>query len=393
MDINGACHRAEQIFDEERVTPTVRYEVSMDRKDVTPSQTLAQSFALIDGRWQQPRDVSDDPKGFVFRGTNYDLLIALLSQIPEQERPSFIRCVVLRLSWGVGASTSKHAHFPKWNSLVSELPLAAEFLVRNEGKNELFAFLENKSVKHIPGHILLLMQIEEMIALNFTLFDPLQYQRLAAALQKIGHKANKTAEDQRKRNVRERTWLGVGTINLVSMYREIARLCFAISEQCRKARYLYLKGELEEGLNIEVNQDKTAVESYIQKFGFTPSLIQALNEADSLYQLRASPFDLKSSLGHLRSFLENMQKEAMPKIHAKYGGQLPPNWGSGLSYLVQSSILSKAEEQFAVALYKLISDEGVHPLIAEREYVRLARNMVIEYSLLFLTKLDKAGLK
>jgi hypothetical protein len=39
-----------------------------------------------------------------------------------------------------------------------------------------------------------------------------------------------------------------------------------------------------------------------------------------------------------------------------------------------------------------MSDAGVHPLIAEREYARLMRNMSIEYGLLLLSKLDKSKL-
>jgi len=40
-----------------------------------------------------------------------------------------------------------------------------------------------------------------------------------------------------------------------------------------------------------------------------------------------------------------------------------------------------------------LSDEGVHPLIAEKEFARLLRNMVIEYGLMFLTMLEKKGIK
>lgn len=36
-----------------------------------------------------------------------------------------------------------------------------------------------------------------------------------------------------------------------------------------------------------------------------------------------------------------------------------------------SEILTSTEEQFAVQLYALMSDTGVHPLMAEPEYVRL----------------------
>jgi len=96
-------------------------------------------------------------------------------------------------------------------------------------------------------------------------------------------------------------------------------------------------------------------------------------------------------MGHLRSFLENLHAEASPRIQAKGGGTCPQGWGPSLAYLRQNALISKAEEQFVAALYALISDEAVHPLIAEREYARLARNVAIEYALLFLEKVEKLG--
>jgi hypothetical protein len=39
-----------------------------------------------------------------------------------------------------------------------------------------------------------------------------------------------------------------------------------------------------------------------------------------------------------------------------------------------------------------LSDEGVHPLIAEREFARLLRSMSIEYGLMFLTMFEKKGI-
>jgi hypothetical protein len=40
-----------------------------------------------------------------------------------------------------------------------------------------------------------------------------------------------------------------------------------------------------------------------------------------------------------------------------------------------------------------MSDTSVHPLAAEREYARLLRNVVIEYGVMFLTILDKNGVR
>jgi len=62
-------------------------------------------------------------------------------------------------------------------------------------------------------------------------------------------------------------------------------------------------------------------------------------------------------------------------------------------FLRQQGYFTDKHENFIIALYSLLSDESVHALTAEREYARLLRNMVIEYGVMFLTVLDKRGVK
>lgn len=152
-----------------------------------------------------------------------------------------------------------------------------------------------------------------------------------------------------------------------------------------------MKTELEEGLNLEVNQDKDTVVSYLQKSGFSNPLIESLNEAERLNRGQATAFDLKSSMGHLRSFLENLHAQAIPGICALRRISKPPadQWSAQLSFLRETDVLTKQEHHLVSGLWAVISDKAVHPLIAEREYARLARNIVIEYALLFLKKLQK----
>jgi hypothetical protein len=115
--------------------------------------------------------------------------------------------------------------------------------------------------------------------------------------------------------------------------------------------------------------------------------------ADCLSSGALALVSLKTSMGHLRSFLEGLHKEALPTLTAKFGGSLPATWGKGLEFLRQNEMLSVAEEKFVASLYTLISDEAVHPLVTDRGYARLFRNVVIEYALLFLWKLEKLGLR
>jgi hypothetical protein len=91
--------------------------------------------------------------------------------------------------------------------------------------------------------------------------------------------------------------------------------------------------------------------------------------------------------------LEGLHEQACKPVAAKAGTIAPKRWGKSTEMLRNNAILSLNEESLAASLYTLISDEGVHPLIAEREYARLLRNMVIEYGLMFLAKLEKSGIR
>jgi hypothetical protein len=67
-------------------------------------------------------------------------------------------------------------------------------------------------------------------------------------------------------------------------------------------------------------------------------------------------------------------------------------WNDILMFLKNIGFLTEQQDKFARGLHALLSDEGVHPLIAEREFARLLRNMSIEYGLMFLTMFEKKGI-
>jgi hypothetical protein len=238
------------------------------------------------------------------------------------------------------------------------------------------------------GHAVLLRHIEDMVALNFTVLSDRDYDVLTRAVTALGYAARKEYKAHRESGARR-----AEAAETSSFWTELIEASDGITEECRKAPYLDLKGALLEGLNLEVNQDKTAVESYLKAQGLSDGLIECLNRADQIYQSASSGFEFKSCMGHLRSFMEKLQSEGMAKLGLMSAGVADQKWGNGLKRLQQEGLLSKAEEGYASGLYTLLSDEGVHPIIAEKEYARLARNVVIEYALLFLRILEKRGLK
>jgi hypothetical protein len=384
VELSEALHKANQILVEERSSPTVQY--SLRLKDGKPTDSLGQfadAVAILREpellkfvRSHRPRDIVENPNRWAFQSVNYNLLCALLSQLPGDSRAAFLAAVLGRLATPPGCAKAKKDVQPSWNGLVSEFPLVAEFCVRN-GATDLFLRSLGEA-KLILGHAVLLRHIEDMIALNFTVLTERDYGSLDTAMTTLRYTAVKAliASEKDPPGSETRTLCG-----------ELIRASEGISEECRKAQYLYLKGALLEGLNLEVNQDKVSVESYLKAQGFSDVLIECLNRADRLYHGASSGFDFKSAMGHLRSFMEKLHSEGLTRFNVPAASSDAIRWGDGLERLQQQGLLTKAEKGYAAALFTLLSDEGVHPIMAEKEYARLARNVVIEYALLFLRKL------
>lgn len=386
MDLHIATEKANQILDEERSYPTVQYIPRSKGNDpVTDALTgLSGTMRLLSTREQRPRPVEANPSRWVFTSTNYNLLCALLSRIREEEKPSFFAVALQRMHLAPASAVCRVPLVHAWHQLASELPLVAEFCVRNGSKENFFSAICYASP--LPGHVVLLRHLEEMIALNFTVFTDSEYQHLDLCVSTY-----RDAAERQFQTPKPVSWRGLESISSADMFDEINSAVKGVKEECRKARFLYVKASLGEGVNLEVNQDKETVNGYLRNLGFSGTLAESLEHAERLYLEGATPFDLKSSMGHLRSFLENLHAEALRKVTVNR--PLPQKWGEGLTCLRDAGLLSKAEVEYVAGLFRLISDEAVHPLVAEREYARLTRNMVIEYGLLFLRKLEKSGVR
>jgi hypothetical protein len=166
-----------------------------------------------------------------------------------------------------------------------------------------------------------------------------------------------------------------------------------IMEECRKASYYYLKGNLQELPNLEIEGDRLKVESYLVKLGFSPDMEQALNPTEVDYKSAASAFELRNCLGHLRNFLEHLHRQSARARAAAVGSRVGDRWGETTLYLREQGYFTKQHEAFVILLSTLLSDESVHPPTADREYARLLKNVVIEYGVMFLTVLDRHGVK
>jgi hypothetical protein len=348
--------------------------------------------ALLQMRKARLRDVEENPKLWRFESVNFDLILNILNRVLPPNRAPFIRAFIsTALESAPVAKAERFSKEPSWNGYRSGLGLLAEFCIRTGHSSALFDATHQLEVPSNPVAIMV-RQIEEIIALNFTIFSEGEYDDIPERLAHL-----------RRIAFQQTSWAIPGEspvgnpayiAGLESEAQKIVESIDAVTMQCKQARYFYLKGALQETINIEVESDKTKVIGFLDSLGFDPMLSASLNKAEGLYSNPSDAFDLKSCLTHLRSFLEQLHAQACHAIAATDATLTAHDkWGLTTAFLRENGYLSSQEEKLVGGIHSIMSEDGVHPLIAEREYVRLLRNMVIEYGLLFLTMLEKKGIK
>ena len=383
MNLSEALEKASRILEEEQLQPTVRYGSGSDALS-----TLTAKMELATGRKERPRRVYENPKLYVFESTNFNLLIKIFSQVAEADRTSFVSALLDYVRKPKATHTRKTgAH--SFGLQTSALPLLAEFCIRTGHLKELLAATAKPE---LPAWSLAIMlkEIEEMIALNFNLFSDSELASMPSSLAHLREIAERQTWSERGRPTVKNPHYRQG---FEAVGTEIVASIDWITEECRKARYWYLKGALQELPNLEIESDRLKVEGFLVKLGFGVNTVRSLNAAESDYKSTAGPFELKNCLDHLRSFFEHLHRDAAKAIAAAAGYTVVDRWVNATTYLRQQGYFTLQHERFVLSLYTLLSDTGVHALTAEREYARLLRNVVIEYGVMFLTALDKRGVK
>jgi hypothetical protein len=390
---------ADQVLNEERQRPKVHYEIILDDQlDASvggPLVRYSKWRELQEQRQKHPRPVTETPRMFKFSGETFDMLLSLYRSSDEGDRAQLVDHILQRVrSGGTGACPKPQNYtFPTFAGSVCELPLILEFCIRTGNAEPLF---RATAVPTMPtnSQAIMLMQLEETVALNWNWFTNEQLGKVPGWLDHL----RTAASLQRWGKLRPRGKAGPAEVNPYyapgheAEAGQIVRSIDGITRECEQARYLYLKGSLLQTVNLEIESDKAKVESFLTKLGFSNDMIEVLGAAERDYRSAADRFELKSCLGHLRSFLEELHWQAA-KGTGITGLDANKKWGSATGLLREKGYLTKQHEAFVASLYTLLSDEGVHPLGADQEYARLLRNVVIEYGVMFLAVLDKRGIK
>lgn len=142
----------------------------------------------------------------------------------------------------------------------------------------------------------------------------------------------------------------------------------------------------------ELNEDVGKVKKQVTDFGFGKELNELLDKVEKGLGV-GDGFDQKALLTHLRTFFEKAHERAGEKLQAakpttKNNTDLT-KCGKAIEFLCEKDVLTNKMMQLAKGLYAVLSNEGVHAITSEKEYVRLCRNMVTEYALVLFFELER----
>lgn len=402
MELKEAIEKARYILDEEEIKPTLDYRYDSDEwpdefkwdmnfRQQGYSPRFTGHIALSRMRSRHPREVFENPVQWRFESTNYALITAVYSQLSDADKGLFLGGLLNIYTRKLVAPARNSGAYCAWNGHLSALPLLSEFCVRNGRLGILLAVVSHVDLPN-ANLVNMLTQLQEMISLNFNAFSESELMEMPKSLTAL----RTMAERQTWQTRRDRG--GANSVRnehfkqgFSAAGNAVVQGVDAFLEQCRKAHYFYVKGALQQNRNPEIEADKVAVQDYLTNLGFDPTMVQALNVAEQYYRDTATAFDLKNCLGIVRSFYEKLHIDVGQAVAGNKGATVVEEWDPTLTFLKNQRFLSPQQDKFARGIYALLSDEGVHPLITEREFARVLRNVVIEYGLMFLTMMAKAG--
>jgi hypothetical protein len=198
VNIEEAIRLAEKVLEEERHAPTVQYILRQPVVSAAAPAALAYRE-----RGQHPRTVQPTPGAHQLSSQNYGLLVGFFSELDAGGRERFIAALCCHIA---GAGTYQVTKGDvlgtgSWRRTTSELPLITEFLIRQGYTKELLAALPRAPLR--PGLTMLLLQLEEIIAFDFTLLADSDYATLRDLLPAFSAKIDQLRRETRVSDVME----------------------------------------------------------------------------------------------------------------------------------------------------------------------------------------------
>ena len=134
------------------------------------------------------------------------------------------------------------------------------------------------------------------------------------------------------------------------------------------------------------------VKRRVSEYNFGEELNSLLDKVEASLDT-GDNFDQAAMLKHLRTFFEHLHQQAGQRLRKDLPETIDETpltkCGQAIEYLQRKDVLTEKMQSLGKAIYGVLSNEGVHAIKSEREYVRLCRNMVAEYALVLFFELER----
>ena len=366
MELEQIRKKVQIIFQNEQHKPTIYYTRKNGERKML--------WDVID---YMTKEVIRDPEKYEFKAPNVNLLKALDNKLNTNKEREFF--------WSELQATFRPDS--NYHDLVS---LSFETMFRLNKIKEAVKLLIERFEVTLP-YLNLLRRLIENLRFEYNVFDD-------GLLNTIGDWAEKLIDENRIVDIRTKVshiegkyWFkGDELIKPCSLEKYIDDIKKLINE----IQHSRLQEELLEDVNWEINQDINKVEEKIELFRMSKELSEGIREIEKTYRKAGSAFDFKTCVDYTRSFLENLNKEVIPKIENKCGIKFTGDISKAkevIDYFGKKGVdfLIEKEQNLCRDVYGLASDLGVHSLVSKREYARISKNIIVEMALLILDRLEK----
>jgi hypothetical protein len=143
----------------------------------------------------------------------------------------------------------------------------------------------------------------------------------------------------------------------------------------------------------DLNRDIAEVKKRVSAYDFNADLNEVLDKVEAGLAAGGDKYDQAAMLKHLRTFYEKLNEQVALKLRAQ---KVPLSVDATdltkcqqtIDYLERHGVLTDKMKALGRSLYGVLSEEGVHSLRADPEYVRFCRNWIAEYALVLFFELD-----
>jgi len=144
----------------------------------------------------------------------------------------------------------------------------------------------------------------------------------------------------------------------------------------------------------DLNRDIAEVKERVSAYHFTDDLNEVLDKVEDGLATGGDQYDQAAMLKHLRTFYEELHEQVGLKLRAEkvpavVDGADLTQCRQAIDYLERRGVLTERMKALGRALYGVLSEEGVHALKSDPEYVRLCRNIIAEYALVLFFELER----